>query len=689
MFRNPALDFDQVLFVDMPFPQGSEWQHETRHRLGYMAVPGGAPAGAGRPVARRQAAPAHAPGPAARLVLAAGPLLRRPEGPVLLQAAQREIVPPLRDQRRRHRACAQTHRRPVRRPRPDLPARRRTSLFSTTRGHTYVRCMPPTNAFVLARCDRDGGNIYLISSNNEPDYLPSRDERRPHDLHALGIHRQAALARREALDRQPRRHARSACSGATRASGPTCIKDARAIPGSRRVMFTGSAHHDWFAGSVGIIDPDRGLQLPRRPDQGHRRRRPGPNAATARSIPSRSARYHRSGNYPAYYSPYPLGERDFLVSANRGGKFVLYLMDVDGNRELIYEGTHNIFHAMPLAPRAQAAGHRRPRRLARPARTRQHPERRRHLQRRRLPGRAAGAARQGRSSSACSASTTRPTPIGTSGPTSPPARWSRPCSRKGSSACWARCPSRPTARWPSTRPPACPCTSNCWTRTSRALQTMRSFASVMPGERRGCLGCHELHSRTPQPGAHGVWPSPRPPRDDHPAALARRHGELPALRAAGAGPVLQQVPHGRRRGPQDARPDCAPRLPGLRRDLLALHRPPELGRSPIKMPANPPPGFGIADTLMVEATAPPTRRPTSRRQPMTALSYSSRLIELVSSGKHHDVNVDPVSRLRLIAVGGHDVPLSRRRGDPAKSPTRCSKAWTGWPCAPSSRPPPW
>ena len=46
-------------------------------------------------------------------------------------------------------------------------------MFSTTRGHTYVRCMPPTNAFVLARCDRDGKNVYLISANNEPDYLPS------------------------------------------------------------------------------------------------------------------------------------------------------------------------------------------------------------------------------------------------------------------------------------------------------------------------------------------------------------------------------------------------------------------------------------------------------------------------------------------------------------------------------------
>lgn len=39
-FKNPVVDFSKVLFVDMPFPQGNEWPHETRHRLGYMAVPG-------------------------------------------------------------------------------------------------------------------------------------------------------------------------------------------------------------------------------------------------------------------------------------------------------------------------------------------------------------------------------------------------------------------------------------------------------------------------------------------------------------------------------------------------------------------------------------------------------------------------------------------------------------------------
>ena len=31
----------------------------------------------------------------------------------------------------------------------------------------------------------------------------------------------------------------------------------------------------------------------------------------------------------------------------------------------------------------------------------------------------------------------------------------------------------------------------------RCLQTMRSFAGLMPGEQRGCVGCHEMHSTAP------------------------------------------------------------------------------------------------------------------------------------------------------------------------------------------------
>ena len=67
-----------------------------------------------------------------------------------------------------------------------------------------------------------------------------------------------------------------------------------------------------------------------------------------------------------------------------------------------------------------------------------------------------------------------------------------------------------------------------------------------------------------------------------------------------------------------------------------------------KKPVDPPPGFGIADMIMVEGYH--QRDPVAYRtpEPMTRLSYKSRFIDLVSSGDHHGVKVDPVSRRRLI-----------------------------------------
>ncbi|MBO7685525.1 MAG: LamG domain-containing protein, partial [Kiritimatiellae bacterium] len=42
MFGNPLVRaMKRLLVLDSPNPEGSEWKHETRHRLGYMGVPGG------------------------------------------------------------------------------------------------------------------------------------------------------------------------------------------------------------------------------------------------------------------------------------------------------------------------------------------------------------------------------------------------------------------------------------------------------------------------------------------------------------------------------------------------------------------------------------------------------------------------------------------------------------------------
>ena len=171
MLKNPVVDFSQVLLVDMPYPQGSEWQHETRHRLGYMAVPGG----------KLVILEGLSPDAKVRQLMPQLPLhgsFWRPDlsydgkKVVFCYKPQNEKAFHLYEIQVDGTSLVQLTEGifddldPIYLPDGHI-------LFSTTRGHTYVRCMPPTNAFSLARCDADGKNVYLVSYNNEPDYLPS------------------------------------------------------------------------------------------------------------------------------------------------------------------------------------------------------------------------------------------------------------------------------------------------------------------------------------------------------------------------------------------------------------------------------------------------------------------------------------------------------------------------------------
>ena len=70
---------------------------------------------------------------------------------------------------------------------------------------------------------------------------------------------------------------------------------------------------------------------------------------------------------------------------------------------------------------------------------------------------------------------------------------------------------------------------------------------------------------------------------------------------------------------------------------------------PYVRPNNAPPGFGIANMIMVEGYDQRDPQAYQTPEPMTRLSYRSALIEIASSGDHYDVRVDPVSRRRLIA----------------------------------------
>jgi len=638
---NPLVDFDKVLFVDMPYPQGSEWPHETRHRLGYMAVPGG----------RLLVLDTLSPGGKLTQLMPQAPLhgsFWRPD----VSFDARKVV-----------FCFKPHNEksfhlyeigvdgsgltqltdgifddfdPIYLPDDHI-------LFSTTRAHTYVRCMPPTNAYILARCDPDGSNIYLVSSNNEPDYLPSvmNDGR---VIYTRWEYTDKPLWRAQKLWTMNPDGTQVAMFWGNQSVWPDLMKDARAIPGSRRVMFTGSAHHNWFSGSVGIIDPDRGLNFP----NGITKVTADvtwPECGNGPVDPIESSNYHRSGSYTAYYSPHPLSERDFLVSANREGKFLLYLMDVDGNRELIYEGVNNIFHAIPLRPRPRppvTAD-----RVAWPTRAeREHPQKGVIYSGNvyyGAPPELRGRARHLRVLHIDPKTYTywHMRPYISTGPVVSAVQ------SEGVKRIYGTVPIEPDGSVSFYVPPVKAVHFQLLDENYRALQTMRSFASVMPGEQRGCLGCHELHSKTPEFQGRPLALQ-REPREITPPPWGEDTVSYPRY----VQPVLDKYCGKCHQGKGEAVKVLdlteRPSKPVFTEPYLTLIGRPTWGR-PYVAPDKLPPGWGIADVIMVEgySTVDPAAYVTPK--PMTYLSYKSRLVDLCASGKHYDVKVDPINLQRIIA----------------------------------------
>lgn len=677
MLGNPVVDFTQLLMVDMPYPEGREWQHETRHRLGYMAVPGG------------------------QLIVVEGLSLKGNVRRLMPQAPLHGSFwrPDLSFDGQRVLFCFKPHNEkafhiyecnldgsglrqltsgiyddfdPV-----YLPDGKHY-VFSSSRGHTYVRCMPPTNAYILMRGGLDEEDLFFISANNEPDYLPSvmNDGR---IIYTRWEYTDKPLWRCQSLWTVNPDGTQPNTFWGNQSVWPDLLKDARAIPGSRRVMFTGSAHHNWFAGSIGIIDPDKGSNFPNGVTKVTADQR-WPESGNGPTDPIESPDYQAYGTFDSYQNPYPLSERDFLVSARRNGKFALYLMDTDGHRELIYEGANHIFHAQPVRPRTLPPVL--PDRVKWPTKAeRFNPEGGTIYSANVYHG--APPALQVKAKFMRILHIEQKTytywnhrPALSTGPVVSLLQsdgvkrilGTVPIQPDGS--CWFKVPTGVALHF------------QLLDEQHRALQTMRSFANVMPGESRGCLGCHEQHSRAPQMGGKGpstavlsvpdaITPVPwaydtgftcapegcttlaqslevglRKAQQAEPnkvAAIERFGTSISYLKDVQ--PVLNRACGSCHQGEGKAREKLDLTLRGYEPYMTLIGRP-GWGRTN-SIPEKLLPGYDLAGTLQVEAYS--TVDPAAYRtpEPMTRLSYTSRLIALVSSGKHHDVKVDPYSLLRL------------------------------------------
>jgi hypothetical protein len=230
-------------------------------------------------------------------------------------------------------------------------------IFSTTRANQFLRCGGLSyRMFVLARMDADGRNVYFISANAEADFTPVflPDGRL---LYTRWEYIDKEVIRIQSLwTLNPDGTALNAFWG-NQSRWPDMLLYARPIPGTRKVLFQAAGHHDVYAGGLGIVDQSEGMNYP---DGVYNLTASVPWGEVGKGPADKAynPEFLAPACYRAFTTPFPVSRDLMLVSARTGvdsmladpdpQHFGLFLMDYDGNMELLYRGGFNILHAMPV-----------------------------------------------------------------------------------------------------------------------------------------------------------------------------------------------------------------------------------------------------------------------------------------------------------------------------------------------------
>ncbi len=220
-------------------------------------------------------------------------------------------------------------------------------LFTSTRGQTYVRCNPESRSFVLCTAEADGSQVRIISHNSEPDWTPAlMDDGRV--LFTRWEYTDRALWRLQKLWTVRPDGAYVDLYWGNHSEKPDALVEARQIPGTRRVVFSGVGHHHFFQGALGILDPSKGLDYP--------------HGLTHLTPEVSWPEVEEDRDTGAYKSPYPLSDHLFLVSYGHnstsyrpgGADFGIYVLDDQGNKELVYrDPAFNSWYALPVRARSR------------------------------------------------------------------------------------------------------------------------------------------------------------------------------------------------------------------------------------------------------------------------------------------------------------------------------------------------
>ncbi|MDO5582146.1 MAG: hypothetical protein Q4G69_13545 [Planctomycetia bacterium] len=211
-------------------------------------------------------------------------------------------------------------------------------VFSSTRRLGYARCYwwgfgKRWNVYTIFRMKPDGSGIKQLSWHETNEWFP--------EVNANGL---ITYARWDYIDRDAVTHqnlwamrpdgTNPLAVWGNASPNPMCTFQAVPIPNSKKYVFTSSAHHSITGGSPAILDPSAGVD----------------GLQSIQSItPDLGFPESEKKMLPEFYeSPYPLSDRFFLISyspyplrwepqePNLINGQGIYLLDIYGNRELIY-----------------------------------------------------------------------------------------------------------------------------------------------------------------------------------------------------------------------------------------------------------------------------------------------------------------------------------------------------------------
>lgn len=302
---------------------------------------------------------------------------------------------------------------------------------------------------------------------------------------------------------------------------PTTLIHARGVPGSHQLIAIATGHHSDQSGKLCLVDRHRGTQE---------------NVGIQLLAPLRDTpavhvdAYGQEGDQFEY--PYPLSESEFLVTyAPDGdarqklplsGRFGIYWLAADGRRELLaWDERQSCNQSVPLAPR--------PMPFTRPSTVDYHATTgsyylqdvyagpgltgiaRGTIKRLRVIGlefRAAGIGSNGNSGPAGGALISTPIAIGNGA-------WDV-------KVVYGDATVYPDGSAYFTAPARTPLYFQALDGQGQAVQTMRTWSTLQPGERQSCVGCHEAkgdapltglpHSQATRAGAQALIPFYGPPR---------------------------------------------------------------------------------------------------------------------------------------------------------------------------------